>query len=103
MGGAGGEAPGPPNATRPPRVPLVGVASIVYFGLYCFRNMCGCAGVLGHWGVTAVLGVNVGQVAHTCWGSCRALGYAQEDLEHAVHHILYFRNCGIQQGERDYG
>jgi hypothetical protein len=84
-------------------VPLVGVSMMVQYGLYCLRGMWGCAGVLWHWGVTAVMGGDPGQAAHTCWGRRGALGYAQEDLEYATYNILYYRNCGIQHEERGHG
>ncbi len=60
---------------------------------------CRSLGGLWHWGATAIGGVNPGQAAHTCWGRHVVLGYAQDDLGHAVHNILYYRNCGIRHGE----
>ena len=80
-------------------MPLVGGLCIVIIVLYPSRDMRYRAGMRWHWGATAIVGVNPGQAAHTCWGRHGVLGYAQEDLGNVAHNILYYRNCGIRHGE----
>ena len=40
------------------------------------------------------MGVNRGHVAHTGWGRCGVLGYAQEERGNAVRTIVYYSNDG---------
>jgi len=76
----------------------VGVPAMVCRGLRSCRDVWCHVGAWWHWGAEAVVGVHPGQAAHTYWGRRVVLGCAQEDLENAGRHILYYRNDGIRHG-----